>query len=321
MSRKNGGVKQYGLSQSKLTALPSSPSGRVRCPDGRTRSRQQRLDQLADVPTDERGLEVASALAVLSVSGFCVLTNWMGMDDISPYTTALLSTIVGVGVIDNFYDVISFAAKLAKDKVEIPIPDKGSLPLDLGSGKVTGTVVRGLTRITSPETERECECEAAAFFTAYTLGLPCFAFRPNALEGAVLVAESLKSTTKDNRKSVGLDPLLSDMGLMKMLVWLMAPVAMESARHPQLIVSDPREGHGLLVRLQDKADLLVSEKGDPIDLWWTHKDGEEQDMLKWAYTEADLMLRNNKEVVQELSERLASGAATVGDLVAVVEGW
>jgi hypothetical protein len=32
------------------------------------------------------------------------------------------------------------------------------------------------------DTERECECEAAAFFAAYSLGLPCFAFRPNALE-------------------------------------------------------------------------------------------------------------------------------------------
>jgi hypothetical protein len=50
-------------------------------------------------------------------------------------------------------------------------------------------------------------------------------FRPNALKAAVLVAES---SQKENE----LDPLASNTGIMKMLVWLMAPVAMESLKHP-----------------------------------------------------------------------------------------
>jgi hypothetical protein len=37
-----------------------------------------------------------------------------------------------------------------------------------------------------------------------------------------------------------LDNLVSDVGLLKVLIWLMAPVAMEISKHPQLISSDPR---------------------------------------------------------------------------------
>ena len=342
LSRKNGVIKQYGVLQSDLTAMPPNPTGRVRCPDGKTRTREERLIAVPDVPTDDRGIEIFSALSVLSFGGFDVFSNWIGLDDIYPYTNALAAIMILVGVVDNFYDVISFTARMMKDKVEINVPEKGSLPLGLGTGKTTGTVVRGLIRVTSPETLRECECEAAAFYAAYTLGLPCFAFRPNALEGAVLVAESLKTASsggnkQNNSNDQGLDPLLSNIGIMKMLVWIMSPAAMESSKHPQLIVSDPREGEGLLVRLEDRSELLVDGKGSPIDLWWTDGGSEEGDagkgrkspaairerldMIKWAYTEADLLLRNNKGTVDELTDRLASGAATIGDLVAVVEGW
>ena len=102
---------------------------------------------------------------------------------------------------------------------------------------------------------------------------------------------------------------------MKMLIWLMAPVAMESSKHAQLIVSDPRESGGLLKRLQDRAELF----GSTDILWWMDNDEERNDFLKWAYAEADNLLRSNKATVTELTERLAGGAATVGDCVAVME--
>ena len=57
------------------------------------------------------------------------------------------------------------------------------------------------------------------------------------------------------------------------------------------------------------------------DLFWTVSDQEKTDLLKWAYTEADLLLRSNKAVVTEISQRLAGGAATVGDCIAVIEDW
>uniref|UniRef100_A0A7S2E3J6 Uncharacterized protein n=1 Tax=Helicotheca tamesis TaxID=374047 RepID=A0A7S2E3J6_9STRA len=196
----------------------------------------------------------------------------------------------------------------------------------MGSGQLTGTVVRGLSRLFSVDTERECECEAAAFFAAYSLGLPCFAFRPNALEAAVLVFESMNEANTPvpgiTKGVNALDPLLSSEGILKVLIWLMAPVAMESSKHPQLISSDPREGTGLLRRLNERAeDMGASEVINTLLMGENDSVDEVGDLLQWAYAEADLLLRNNRKFVEELTERLAGGAATVGDCVAALEGW
>jgi hypothetical protein len=212
-----------------------------------------------------------------------------------------------IGVLDNFYDIIKFGTKTIGQGKVGDLPEE--LPLSLGSGKITGTAVKGLNRLLKVDTERECECESASFFAAYSLGLPCFSFRPNALEAAVLVAES-------NQNDNDLDPLVTSNGIMKVLVWLMAPVAMESLKHPELIHSDPREAEGFLARLE-RSDLI-----DNSELWWLQDEpGERLDMLKWAYTEADLLIRSNLERVTEISQRLTGGAATVADCVAVAEEW
>jgi hypothetical protein len=302
---RNGGLTQFGSLQSTLTPFPSNPTSIVRTMDGTRKSRRERLDDLPDLPLDDRGAEVSSAFAFSFFAAFCGLTNFLGMSDITPVTDFLLVGMVLFGIVDNAYDVLALAPLPLKQR----LPDKKDLPLQLGTGQTSGTVFRGLVRLTTVDTERDCECEAAALFAAYTLGLPCFAFRPNALESAVMIVESMK---KESR----LDRLLSSVGVLKVLVWLLAPVAMESAKHPQLIMSDPRESMGLLERLEDKANLLKDG-----DLFWTVSDQEKTDLLKWAYTEADLLLRSNKAVVTEISQRLAGGAATVGDCIAVIEDW
>jgi hypothetical protein len=307
LSARNGRVSQYGNLQAEITPLPVTRTSKVKCPDGTTRTRGERLNLLPDVPTDDRGAEVTSALAVVSVVGFCGTVDVLGIEEISPFTNVVWFLVVAIGLLDNFYDILKLGAKtFAKDKVG-DLPDE--LPLSLGSGKVSGTVVKGFNRLLQVDTERECECEAAAFFASYALGLPSFSFQPNALEAAVLVAESCQ---KDN----DLDPLLTNNGLMKMLVWLMAPVAMESLKYPQLIQSDPREAQGFLTRLE-KSDLIDKE-----DLWWLLDEPQERlDMLKWAYTEADLLIRRNQATVTEIAQRLTGGAATVGDCVGAVEDW
>jgi len=307
VSAKNGSISQYGLLQREITPLPTTIDTKVKCPDGTTKTRGERLALLPDIPTDERGSEISSALAVSSVLGFCWVAGVLNIEEITPFTSLVWILIITIGALDNLYDLIKFGAKtFLKDLVgELP----KELPLSLGSGQLTGTVVKGFNRLIQVDTERECECEAAAFFIAYTLGLPCFSFRPNALEAAVMVAESSQS---DNH----LDPLLTNNGMMKMLVWLMAPVAMESVKHPQLIQSDPREADGFLSRLE-KSSLINKE-----DLWWLEEGSQEkEDMLKWAYAEADLLLRRQNTVVTEITERLASGAATVGDCVAAIENY
>lgn len=306
LGRKNGGIVQYGNLQGELTPMPVSPLSKVRCPDGSTKTRYERLQAVPEVPTDDRAMEVTSALAVAGVVGFCGTVNILSLDAISPFTTAVWILILAVGLTDNFYDLAKFGVKtFAKDKVgELP----EQLPLGIGSGAVSGTVVKGFSRLLKVDTERECECEAAAFYAAYTLGLPVFSFRPNALEAAVLVAES---TLKDNQ----VDSLLSNNGIMKVLVWLMAPVAMESLKYPELIQSDPREGAGFLTRLEN-SNLINRE-----ELWWIGDEQERSDMLKWAYTEADLLIRRNMAAVTEIAQRLTGGAATVADCIAAVEDW
>lgn len=338
---RNGAIAQYGSLQGTITPFPPVPASRVRCPDGKTRTRAERIEVLPTIPTDDRASEVASALAVSLVVGGCLFINsfgsTFGLEDWSPYTSLLVAGVFTLGVVDNFYDVIkvagNLAAKSAEDNIPEPVkklemPEKEGMPFGLGTGEITGSVVRGLTRLLSVDTERECQCEAAAFFAAYSLGLPCFAFRPNALEAAVLVFESMKDLTEgeiatESGVSNALDPLLSDAGVLKVLVWLMAPVAMESSKYPQLITSDPREGSGLLERLREKLDGGEASSDDWGGLMLSGTDGEKEDddMLRWAYAEADLLLRSNSQVCDELSERLASGAATVGDCVAVLEGW
>ena len=272
-------------------------------------------------------------LAIIGVSFILSgVGNGLGLDDLTFYTSLVSYGIIGVLVIDNFFDAIQgFTALVIKMNAEklpnavkdINGPEKENMPLELGSGKVTGTIVRGLTRLWSVDTERECQCEAAAFFTAYSLGLPCFSFRPNALEAAVMLYES-KNNNDDNDGSDSdvIDSLLSDTGIMKMLIWLMAPVAIESSFHPQLVASDPREARGFLQRLKEKSAVFQAD--DVIEgILQTETRGEEEinDLLKWAYAEADLMLRQNKAVVTELTERLIGGASTVGDCVAVLEEW
>ena len=307
LSSRNGSASQYGILQREITPLPTTRGTRVTCPDGRSRTRGERLDSLPDIPTDDRGKEVTSALGVAGTVGFCWVVGILNIQEITHFTNTVWIIIVLVGVIDNFYDLLKLGAKtFGNDKLgELP----KELPLSLGSGQVTGTIVKGFYRLLQVDTERECECEAAAFFIAYTLGLPCFSFRPNALEAAVMVAESVQP---DN----DLDPLLTNNGIMKILVWLMAPVAMESVKHPQLVQSDPREAEGFLTRLE-RSDLI-----NKSDLWWLEEGQQEKDdLLKWAYTEAGLLLRRNSAAVKEITERLASGAATVGDCVAAIENY
>jgi hypothetical protein len=307
LSSRNGGASQYGILQREINPLPTNRNTRVKYPDGKTRTRDERLQSLPNIPTDDRGTEITSALAVASVVGFCWTVGVLNIEEITPFTNTVWVAIVLVGVLDNFYDLLKLGTKtFASDRIgELP----KELPLSLGKGEVTGTVVRGLNRLIQVDTERECECEAAAFFVGYTLGLPCYSFRPNALEAAVMVAESAQP---DNN----LDPLLTNNGIMKILVWLMAPVAMESVNHPQLIQSDPKESGGFLSRLE-RSDLI-----NKTELWWLEEGQQEKDdLLKWAYTEADLLLRRNSAAVKEITERLASGAATVGDCVAAIENY
>jgi hypothetical protein len=333
--RNGGGTAQYGNQQAEILSLPSSPTTRVKCPDGSMKTRQERLQIVPDIPQDDRVQEIASALAVAAIAGACEATNLIGgLEDIAPYANIVLGLMILVGVVDNCYDLLQSASNMlvnqAKNKENpqldgmlknVQMPAKDSLPFGLGTGVATGQVIRGANRLLTMDASREAQVEGAALFAAYALGLPCFAFQANALEAAVLAVESTSSSSSEensSNKNPTMDSLMSDSGILRLLIWLMAPVAMESIKYPVCIMSDPRQASGLLERLES-----VAAKDGQIaqELWWMDNQQERNDLLKWAYTEADLLLRNNMKTVEKVSQRLEGGAATVGDCVAVLENW
>lgn len=344
LSIRNGAIQRYGSLQSTIRLLPQRTQanggffGGLNGGGNQQQQDLQRLDSLPPVPVDDRATEVSQAAIFSAVVAGCVAINvfsgLFGLEDLTPLTNLILGVTITTVVIDNFFDVLVFTGstvtKLNEDKLpeaasKISAPKKEDMPLGIGTGSLTGNVVRGLSRLLSDNTERDCECEAAAIFAAYSLGLPCFAFKPNALEGATLVLESMgvQDNTSNGEEeytySQSMDSLASDAGVLKVLIWLMAPVAMELSRHPQLLSSDAEVGRGFLQRLGDKARVL-----DYLDaLEGALPDGEEEtdDYLRWAIAEADAILRDNADVVGTLGEALVGGAATVGDCVAVLEDW
>eukprot|EP00555_Chaetoceros_dichaeta_P005961 CAMPEP_0198266030 /NCGR_PEP_ID=MMETSP1447-20131203/26132_1 /TAXON_ID=420782 /ORGANISM="Chaetoceros dichaeta, Strain CCMP1751" /LENGTH=584 /DNA_ID=CAMNT_0043955865 /DNA_START=179 /DNA_END=1933 /DNA_ORIENTATION=+ len=351
LSLRNGSLNSYGALQTNVLPFPPSPNSsisRITNNNNRRTTRSERLQKLPPLPTDERDIESAAAITTLTTAATCLLlqtgvgemlVGFENYEYVSPLAGLTLAAMGTVGVVDNFFDVLSMggsllvktnADRLPDAVTEAEVAKAEDMPFELGSGKLTSNITRGLTRLLSVDTERECQCEAASFFVAYSLGLPCFSLRPNALEAAVLMFESHKQDDLDDDGSGGgsmnaLDTLLSDAGMMKMLVWLLAPVAMESSLHPQLIASEPREARGLLKRLEEKASFFGVE--DILE-GILHFDGDDEeklqergDLLRWAYAEADLLLRDNKSTIVELSERLIGGASTIGDCVAVIEEW
>ena len=331
---RNQSILRYGNLQGSTNPIPQSSASAFPFGNRNNNNDIERLQSLPPVPEDDRASEVSQAVLFSGIVGACLAVNvfggLFGMEDLTPWTNLIVGVAVTTVIVDNFFDAIvmggSAVAKMNEDKLpdtvkNMSAPQKKDMPLEIGTGTLTGSVVRGLSRLLNVNTERDCQCEAAAVFAAYSLGLPCFAFQPNALEGASLVIDSMRSEPSEDTQNIqgSLDNLASDAGLLKMLIWLHAPVAMELSKYPQLMSSDPREALGFINRLNDQArnNQYASALVDALP------ENEEQanDYLRWALAEADLLLRNNKSTVDALSKALAGGAATVGDCVAILEEW
>ena len=329
------GIQQYGQQQRDIRILPMSNNNqKITCPDGSKKTVQERLDSCEDIPTDdERMVEVTSA----GLFGTTVVTseiiNFSTPNDSVEHlvTSALLTILISITILDNGYDFIKMVSQFALSQMKMEqtekfrLPDKSSLPLNLGQGVITGSIIRGFTRLLTIDPIREAQCEAAALYTAYALGLPCFPYRPNAFEASVLVAESAPNDLTPNEENDNnIENLLTSSGILRILMWLYAPIVIEYMNHPQLIISDPKEAPGFLQRLEEYYGATETR------LFWldnridddNKNDTQNRDkLLKWAYMESDILIRNNKQLILELSDRLASGAATIGDCVAVMEGW
>ena len=154
-----------------------------------------------------------------------------------------------------------------------------------------------------------------------------------------------KRANKDETPAEELARTLSTAnGRHRLLVWLAAPAAAESAKHAQLIVSDPRQIYALLklLRAERASQVAAFEResaaaaaagsggakfgakktaapalpsADDLD------DGGEDDeaRVRWALSQARLLLRKHAGLLELLQRRLMTGGATVGECVQAIE--
>eukprot|EP00549_Striatella_unipunctata_P008448 CAMPEP_0118714294 /NCGR_PEP_ID=MMETSP0800-20121206/26103_1 /TAXON_ID=210618 ORGANISM="Striatella unipunctata, Strain CCMP2910" /NCGR_SAMPLE_ID=MMETSP0800 /ASSEMBLY_ACC=CAM_ASM_000638 /LENGTH=462 /DNA_ID=CAMNT_0006620063 /DNA_START=445 /DNA_END=1833 /DNA_ORIENTATION=- len=310
----NGAIQSYGSMQPDVNFLGTPQPTQSKKKNfwnfggsSQEESNQDEPDSLSPVYTlDDRDTEISGALATSTVIFIFLFSNFFHKNDWSEVTLGSDVLVFGglvFGVLDAVdglvpSQLVNAIDSLKKDNDNIKVPSVSSI-LGVEKGYISSTVLKGYKRLLSQSLERECQCDAAAFYIAYNLGLPFFAFRPNSLEAATW------SVANDR---------ISLVDISKTLLWIMAPVAFESRKYPQMIVSDPREASSFLARL-----LKQVEDNDNDDI--PTSDEEQQKLLNWAFIEAGRLLDENKNACRRLTERLVGGSATVGECVSVIEGW
>ena len=118
----------------------------------------------------------------------------------------------------------------------------------------------------------------------------------------------------------------------RVLVWMMSPVAAEMQRYGKTIVSDPRRGRRLLdvleaIQTAERGDLRdavdqaasrsLASRLPHLDIPASEEDKEV--LLRWAYYEADTLLKQYGDLVVDVGDYLGSGTSSVGEVVALLE--
>jgi len=173
-------------------------------------------------------------------------------------------------------------------------------------GRFSGVVSRGLSRLFERDIQRECAAESSSFLLGYLLGLPCLAFSPTAYQPLDMVAASAEPLSELTQ---GGAPRLLD----RLLIWLMAPVAVESLLYKETLQSDP----ALPLRLLQAARRREATLGiDPNQGGWSAEEDEAR--AKWALAEARTLLKRYSGLREQLQERMVSGVSA-GDCVLLIE--
>jgi hypothetical protein len=103
-----------------------------------------------------------------------------------------------MGAVDSFHILCKSFSTFAAGQM-FQLAGKDSLPLGLGSGKVAGLVVCGLTHLLT--------FDARPSLCNVHIGLAVLFLRPNPLEWSILIIKLVKEENIP-------DPLLSDSGIM-----------------------------------------------------------------------------------------------------------
>jgi hypothetical protein len=126
------------------------------------------------------------------------------------------------------------------------------------------------------------------------------------------------------------------LGLSRVLVWLMAPVAAEYLKYGRTVVSDPRRSQKLLSVLE-KIQLVESNGGggsggkkdtlgvasslatSDVSYKIPNEEEDKKMLLQWAFYEASSLIRQYGDLLEDVNSYLATGTSTVGECVVLVE--
>ena len=141
-----------------------------------------------------------------------------------------------------------------------------------------------------------------------------------------------KKVIKDSLIETGSITAADITSLGRVLVWMMSPVAAEMQRYGKTVVSDPRRARRLLdvleaIQMAENEDLqgaLDQETAQSVASGLPHlaipaSEEDKEVMLRWAYIEADTLLKQYGDLVVDVGDYLGSGTSSVGEVVALLE--
>lgn len=261
-------------------ACSAFASRQIRFPN---KPNQNVLNSLSQVPSDDRGTEVGVALGftlglgALSLDELANILDFWNVVDAPPLGGVIIGLIAG----------------WAGDRYA-------------NQGAVSDLIGRGVSRLFSRDVQRESSVESASFLIGYLLGLPCCAFSPSASKPL----DMLVSVAGDISTRVGGSGRLID----RVLIWLMAPAALEMSEYKGMISSNPSLGREFLQaarRREASIGIDVEEGG------WSSEEDDQR--IRWAYSEARRLLQQYSGLRKELEENMVAGISA-GDCANLIEG-
>lgn len=114
------------------------------------------------------------------------------------------------------------------------------------------------------------------------------------------------------------------LGLSRLLVWLVAPVAAETLKYGRSVVSDPRRGARMLAILENLQEAVRKDKAETgaenLEGIAIPTSREDKDALVlWAYNEAVTLIRQYGELLENVTDYICTGTASVGECALLIE--